>query len=226
MPIDPSTPLAQLALERPARTRVLERLGLDYCCGGKRSLAEACERRGLQTEVVVVALEAADESAQGADEPDWTARSSSELCDHIVSTHHAFLRSELPRISGLLEKVERAHGRELPRIPETRTVFEGLRAELESHLADEEQRLFPAVRAADGGAAPLDPALLTELSDEHAEAGAALERLHELTGGYDTAAARCNTHRATLEALHELELDLHRHIHEENNVLFPRLTAV
>lgn len=226
MTIDPSTTVTELALERPGSTRIFERLGLDYCCGGKRSLAAACERRGLDLATVTALLDGAEgDAADRERERDWRRASIAELCEHIVSVHHAYLRTELPCLSGLLEKVERAHGSELPELAETRAVFERLRAELESHIADEELRLFPALEVLEAAAERPSPALLEELEDEHAEAGAALERLRELTGGYDEARARCSTHRATLAALHELELDVHQHIHEENNVLFPRALA-
>ncbi|HSL65914.1 MAG TPA: hemerythrin domain-containing protein, partial [Gaiellaceae bacterium] len=118
--------------------------------------------------------------------------------------------------------VAKAHGAEDERLVEVGATFEGLRAELESHLEDEERRLFPAIVS--GGAAD-DPSVVAELEHEHEEAAAALDRLRALTDGFDLGGARCNTHRAALDALRELELDLHRHVHEENNVLFPRALA-
>ncbi len=219
MPIDPSRPLAELVLERPSRARVLERFGLDYCCGGKRSLAEACEHRDLEPETVAAELEAA--ALRPDAERDWGRAPLAELAEHIVRDHHGLLRRELPRLGALLEKVERAHGAELPELAELRETFAAMRAELEEHMADEEADVFPSFR--DGG--PFDPAEIAELEAEHAATGAALERLRELTGGYDLKRARCNTHRATIDGLRELELDLHRHIHEENNILFPRVFA-
>ena len=219
MSIDPSRSVAELVLERPSRARAFEDLGLDYCCGGKRSLVEACARRGVGLASAVTALEAADE--EPATEPDWTQVSVDDLCDHILSVHHARLREELPRIDGLLAKVVRAHGADRAELAELHETFTTLRAELEEHMADEEVRLFPACRA--GG--PHDSAFVAELEHEHAAAGAALERLRALSGGYDLERTLCNTHRASIDGLRELELDLHQHIHEENNVLFPRALA-
>jgi len=219
MPIDASRTVADLVLEQPSRARVLEELGLDYCCGGKTPLADACAARGLAVSEAVAALEAAGDLPTS--ERDWTTVPLPELCDHIVSEHHERLRVELPRLDGLLEKVVRAHGEERPSVVELRDTFTALRSDLEEHLAAEEQQLFPLVRA--GG--PYDPERVHELEHDHEWAGTALARMRDLTDGYDLEQALCNTHRATLDGLHELERDLHQHIHEENNVLFPRALA-
>ena len=219
MSIDPSRTVAELVLEQPSRSRVFEKLGLDYCCGGKRSLEEACERADVDVVAAVRALDSA--TVEPSPEPDWTHVSIARLCDHIVSVHHASLRAELPRLDTLLEKVVRAHGAEDPSLGEVRETFGAMRSELEAHMEDEEHRLFPLCRV--GG--PYDPGELGRLEDDHAATGAALENLRSLTHGYDLDHARCNTHRAMLDGLRELELDLHEHIHEENNVLFPRVLA-
>ena len=167
----------------------------------------------------VAALDAA--ANEPSPERDWTQAPLPELCDHIVSSHHEHLREELPRLDTLLEKVVRAHGDERPELAELRDVFTALRNELEEHITTEEEELFPLVRT--GG--PYDAEQVAELEHEHESAGSALAKLRELSGGYDLDRALCNTHRATLDGLRELELDLHQHIHEENNVLFPRALA-
>jgi regulator of cell morphogenesis and NO signaling len=217
--IDPSRTVAELVLEQPSRARVFEELGVDYCCGGKRRLDEACEARGVTVDTALAALEAARD--EHSTERDWARAPLVELCDHIVSAHHDRLREELPRLDGLLEKVVRAHGDERPELAEMRETFVALRVELEEHMATEEEELFPLV--ARGG--PYDEARVAELEHEHEFAGSALARLRELSGGYDLERALCNTHRATVDGLRELELDLHQHIHEENNILFPRALA-
>jgi regulator of cell morphogenesis and NO signaling len=221
--IDISSPVAELLLEQPSRARVFEGFGIDYCCGGNVPLEEACGRRGLDRAEVVVALEAADEAAavNGSGEKNWREAPLEELCGHIIAAHHDRLRVELPRLSTLLEKCERAHGADCPELAPIRATFEELRGELEVHMAEEETRLFPHCRAG----VRLKPAFLAQLEDDHAATGAGLARLRELTGGYDLGRARCNTHRATIDGLRELELDTHRHIHEENNILFPRMRA-
>lgn len=222
--IDPTTTVAELVIARPARARIFERLGIDYCCGGKRSLADACAERGLDAGTVTAVLSAIDDEPAG--EEDWSQASLGALCDHIVEAHHARLREELPRLSLLLEKVERAHGEGRPHLGEARAVFEELRGELETHMREEEESLFPACRRLEEEtAAEVDAVLVGRLEHDHEQAGALLRRLRELGGDYDLSAALCNTHRATLDSLHELERDLHTHIHEENNILFPRVLA-
>jgi regulator of cell morphogenesis and NO signaling len=217
--IDPSRTVAELVLEQPSRSRVFEELGVDYCCGGKRSLTDACEARGIPLDQAVAALESAANDT--SPERDWTQAPLPELCDHIVSSHHEHLREELPRLDTLLEKVVRAHGDARPELTELRDIFTALRNELEEHITTEEEELFPLVRT--GG--PYDAKQVAELEHDHESAGSALAKLRELSGGYDLDQALCNTHRATLDGLRELELDLHQHIHEENNVLFPRALA-
>jgi regulator of cell morphogenesis and NO signaling len=219
VPADPDRTIAELVLERPSRARELERLGLDYCCGGNRSLADACGTAGLDLGSTLEALDAAAEDVP--DEPDWQTVPLPELVDHIVSAHHDWLRQELPRLDGLLAKVVRAHADEDPQLRDLQATFVSLRAELEEHMADEEERLFPLCRSGE----PLDPRHVAELEDEHAATGRALAQLRTGTRDYDVDLARCNTHRATIDGLRELELDLHRHIHEENNVLFARALA-
>jgi regulator of cell morphogenesis and NO signaling len=221
MSINPSCLVGQLVVEQPARARVFEQLGIDYCCGGKISLADACLRHGLDLVSTVRVLEATASADVEVESEDWAAAPLSALCAHIVGIHHGRLRTELPRLSGLLEKVERAHAAGRPDLADVRATFEELRADLEHHMDDEEKHLFPACRA---GSSP-DPSLCEHLEAEHAASGAMLERLRKLTGDYDLDAALCNTHRATIDGLHHLEIELHRHIHEENNILFPRAFA-
>lgn len=221
MSIDPSRTVAELVVERPSRARVFEQLGLDYCCGGKQSLTDACAAGGVDPAAAAAALEEAGDAPPPGEGVDWSTAPLTELCDHIVDVHHVRLRSELPRLSVLLEKVEGAHGAGRPELASIRETFEALRAQLEAHVADEEERLFVVCRSG----APVEPAMLAGLEETHAATGEALETLRRLSRDYDLSGAFCNTHRAALDGLHELELDLHQHIHEENNVLFPRVLA-
>ena len=169
--IDPSRTVAELVLEQPSRSRVLEELGIDYCCGGKQSLTDACAARGIAPADAVAALDAAEN--EPSEERDWTQATLPELCDHIVSAHHERLREELPRLDTLLEKVVRAHGDERPELAKLRTTFIALRSELEEHMLAEEQQLFPLVRS--GG--PYDAQQVANLEHDHAWAGSALARL-------------------------------------------------
>jgi regulator of cell morphogenesis and NO signaling len=225
--IESSTSLAELVSERPQRIELFERLHLDYCCGGSQTLAEACATRGLDAGTVGQLLAALDEQLVGSTEGrDWRQVSIGELCDHIVSVHHNGLRGDLPRIAELLATVVRVHGEGRPELELTERAFATLRNELEPHLTEEEERLFPACRALEREGALPDGFELAEVDRhqaEHVEVGSRLAALRELGGGYDREQALCSTHRALLAALADFEADLHLHVHEENNDLFPRV---
>lgn len=220
MSVELDRSLAELVLERRSAARVLERLGLDYCCGGRRSLREACANRGLDAQTVAVFLER-ELDPVGLEARDWLSAPIADLCAHIVEEHHGRLRGELPRLSGLAERAASAHGEARPQLHELRDELEALRAELEEHIAEEERELFPVLLAGD---AP-EPGRLEQLLHEHDGTGARLRRLRELAGDYATEQALCATHRTPLQGLHGLEFDLHQHVHEENNILFPRALA-
>jgi len=224
--------VGELVTERPARSRVFESFGIDYCCGGKRSLREACEKKGVPLDDVAARLEEADAVGSGDNGVDAGSLALDELVDHIIATHHAYLREELPRLTFMTGKVAKVHGEEDKRLVEVRDVFERMRAELESHMTKEEMVLFPAVkRLADATSRPQFPFgslanPINAMEYEHDEAGDALAQLRTLTDGFMPPDWACNTYRAMLDGLHELEQDLHQHIHKENNVLFPRALKV
>lgn len=225
--LSPTATVGQLVTERPSRSRVFERWGLDYCCGGNKPLAQACAEKGISLQTVLDELQRND--AQASDEPvDWASASLSELADHIEATHHAYLRQELPRLTGLIEKVVQAHGQHHPELHQVQSIFQELRSELETHTWKEENILFPMCRELD--TAEVQPRFhcgsiqnpIRVMEMEHDRAGEALARLRTLTHGFTPPEDACNTYRATLDALAGLEADLHMHIHKENNVLFPR----
>jgi regulator of cell morphogenesis and NO signaling len=222
-------PLGELARDRPAAVPLLERLGLDYCCGGRVALADACAERRLDVTTVVATIETLTRIDHSKRAPHDVARASiAELCDHIVAVHHQEARREMPRISDLLARVVWAHGGEHSEFLDLTRTFDALRAELEEHLAVEEDTVFPACRALAAGEASLDPDAdaLLRCEDDHRAAGEMLARMRELSGGYDAGRALCNTHRVLLDALRRFELELHQHVHEENNVLFPQVRAL
>ena len=136
--------------ERPSRSRVFERLGIDYCCGGKQPLDAACSKAGHDLNDVLQALQESDACAAGAHDIDWSQARMTDLIDHIVSTHHAYLRRELPRLAQMGAKVVAAHGDRRPEVATSHEVLLALRAELEMHMDKEEQILFPMIKALDG----------------------------------------------------------------------------
>ena len=231
MNITPDTRVADLAAENPATLRVFERFGIDFCCGGKRPLAQVCAEKQVTFGELRTALEAAGEPA-GTEMPKADAELT-EIIRFVVVKYHADLRSELPRLSAMVAKVLAAHGTRFPEVlPELAEVFQGLREELELHMAKEERVLFPYVERLEdvsraGRTAPAPPfgsiaAPISMMEHEHESAGRALARLRELTAGYTLPEGACNTFRGLYHGLAELEKALHEHIHLENNVLFPR----
>lgn len=220
--------VGELVSERPGRSRVFEEYGIDYCCGGKKPLADACAKKGVATDDVLRELARADAAIVQDDAVDYGAMPLDELANHIVSTHHAYLADELPRLEHMAAKVARVHGESDVRLIELARVVDALSSELQSHMMKEEQMLFPIIRQlAHAGALP--PMHCGELANpirvmeaEHDAAGGALESMRRLTDGHTPPDWACNTYRALLDRLHALELDLHQHIHKENNILFPR----
>ncbi len=219
--------LGGLVASRPRLAPVFERLGLDYCCGGQQTLAEACSERELDPSTVIAMLEVF-EAEDAAQPDDVTGLSVAELSEHIVVHHHQPLRPQMDRISELLAKVVRAHGDQDPTTHRLQARFDALRAELEEHMLLEEEELFPACRALERGdrASPLGGDLLTQLEDTHSSTGAALAELREIGGDYRPENAHCTTHRVLLSELSAFELELHQHIHEENNILFPQVRGL
>lgn len=227
----------ELALEVPNAIRVFERFGIDYCCGGTKSLEEACVREKLLVDEVIYNLE---HEAQQTDEPVCTREVESgplaDLVQHIQSKHHVFTRQETARIEALLEKVCSVHGKNHPELLFIRTTFQALSRELSLHLMKEERILFPYIirmeEAVIQKERPLPPPFgsvqnpVHMMTQEHDSAGEALRTLREASAGYSLPADACLTYRTLYDALQGLESDLHQHIHLENNVLFPRAIAM
>jgi regulator of cell morphogenesis and NO signaling len=225
--LNPDTTVGELVTARPHRSRVFEELGIDYCCGGRKPLEQACQARGLDLQHVLARLEEADREPV-KDSRNWMQASMTELADHIEQTHHLYLRNELPRLTELTGKVRQVHSANHPETAEVERVVLALRSELESHMLKEEQILFPIIRELEA----TDTATtfhcgsvnnpIRVMEHEHDNAGHALSKLRELTNGYAAPDDACGTYRAMLDALQQLERDLHVHIHKENNILFPR----
>jgi regulator of cell morphogenesis and NO signaling len=218
--------VADLVLEQPSRSRVFERFGIDYCCGGKTPLSVACADRGVDPGEVAQALDDLV-PAEADDDVDWRDRPVAELCDHIVSHHHAYVRSELQPLRLLVNKVAAAHGDVHPELLDVRATFAGLADELEQHMVTEEQVLFPACVALDAGedsgfafGSVENP--IGVMLHEHDEVAGGLAGLRALTHDYEVPPDACASYRSMLDRLQTLELDTHRHVHEENNILFPR----
>lgn len=209
--------LSELAITRPGAVGVFQSHGLDFCCHGRRSLAEACTEKGLDPRSIAEEIE----SAAPIRSPitDWTNAPLTELVDFIERRYHAGLRADLPVLIELARKVERVH-RDKPTCPRGLTSHLEYMAEaIDDHLAKEEQVLFPIVRAGRGRMAACP---VQVMESEHEDHGRSLERLKELTGGFRAPAEACGSWNALYTGLARLTDELVEHIHLENNVVFPR----
>lgn len=216
----------EIVIENPSTSRIFEAAGIDYCCGGNKSLAEACERANVRTEYVLEQLERAKNS--GLARNDWASARASELIAYIVDQHHGYVRRETPRVNALLEKVIARHGQSHPEVLRIAQLFRELTDELGTHMAKEENVLFPMIERLEKGSGLPVPSPLGSVSypiarmiAEHDDAGALEAQIRNLANAYEPPADACPTFRALYSALQEFERDLHLHVHLENNILFP-----
>ncbi len=219
-----------IALEQPSSIRVFEQFGIDYCCGGRKPLSEACTAGKLEIGAVIAALEAAAKTPE-LDIEDWAGKSLESLSQHIVTTHHAFVKRELPRLALIAAKVVNRHGATKPELPLIAGTLARLDAELTQHLTKEETVLFPYISnlehaVATGAEKPhscfrtiANP--IAMMTQEHDAAGMLLAELRHLSHNFMTPDDACPTFHAFYDGLKEFEQDLHQHIHLENNILFP-----
>jgi regulator of cell morphogenesis and NO signaling len=219
--------LGTIVAQNPTLAGVFERLQLDYCCGGKQSLATACQARGLDAATVLTMLQAIAEMDPARPVANPAAMTLTELTDHIEQTHHVYVKRELPVLLEQARRLVTAHGERDPRHAVAAATVTALHDEMFMHMAKEEQILFPIVRQLDRGDAGenhcgtvANPIRVMELEHEHA--GDAIHHLRRLTRGFTPEPDSCETHRAFLSGLSQFERDLHEHVHKENNILFPR----
>lgn len=218
MTLNPTTSLGELASSHPTAARVFLRHRLDFCCGGTRSLTEACRAAGLDPGVIL------DEIVRdgGSAEPSWNERPLDELADHIEARYHAALRRDLPPLIAAARRVERVHAAK-PEVPAgLADLLDRFFREMQAHMAKEEAVLFPMIRRGARGEAVYMPVRVME--SEHDAHGRQLARIRELTGDLQPPAVACTTWRALYSGLEALEAELMQHIHLENSVLFPRAT--
>ncbi|MEO8503420.1 MAG: iron-sulfur cluster repair di-iron protein [Acidobacteriota bacterium] len=231
MNITPTTGVGELAAAAPAAIRVFQRHGIDFCCGGKLPLQEACDRHQVPFSALKGELEAA--LAPSPEGTDWNHEPLGTLIEHIVSRYHDDLRHELPRLEAMAAKVNERHGPRHPELfPDLLLTVQGMRTELEQHIAEEERSIFPRLARLGTELAEEPAALqtiqgeLAHLREDHQEAGDALAHLRELTGGFNLPPDACMTFRGLYVGLADLERDLQMHVHLENNILFPRAAAL
>lgn len=222
-----------IALEQPQATRVFEKLKIDYCCGGDKTLSEACKSAGVEiSNVEALLAEAGRADLQSDGSPDFQKATLRELIDHILDKHHVYTKNEIQRLESLIAKVISAHGGNHPELKDVGRLFEQICDDLKPHMFKEEQALFPYVQKMEGSAvenrsAPLAPFGTVNnpvrmMMMEHDAVGELLRELRATTSNYTVPADGCISYQTLYQALEAFEQDLHQHIHLENNILFPR----
>jgi regulator of cell morphogenesis and NO signaling len=222
--LTPNLTLAEIVTTHPSLAPQLEAYDLDYCCGGSTTLQDACAANALDVTTVLDGLADA-----ATDEPadTWSTMGILELVDHLEATHHAYLWSELPRLSALMDKVVGVHGERHPELADIGDCYATIRADLEPHLLKEERVLFPMVRELATADSPRsmrsgsieDP--ISVILSEHDTVGDLLRQLRSLTHSYTPPADGCDSYVALFTGFETMEADTHLHIHKENNLLFP-----
>jgi regulator of cell morphogenesis and NO signaling len=218
--------LGEIVAANPAAARALDRLGLDYCCHGDRTVADASVAAGLDPAVVAAELDALPVDGDRT----WTELDAPALAEHIVATHHHYLHEELPLLDELAAKVLSVHGRNHPELVRVRALVAAVKADLEPHLRKEEQVLFPAIAAAAAGRREFPFGTVAQpirvMLAEHDRAGDLLAGLRAATSGYAVPDDACASYRSLYQRLEALELDTHLHVHKENHTLFPAALAL
>ena len=210
---------------------VFSNYGIDFCCGGKISVAEACSNAKTNESLVISALENL-KNQQGSAVHDFDSWDLGFLADYIMHTHHQYVSKAIPAILPLAQKVAEVHGEHHAEVIRINELFQDLANELLMHMQKEEKILFPYIKklAIDKSAGKCsDPSCfgsiatpISVMEQEHETAGIILKQLFRLSNGYTVPEDACNTFRVLFGKLKEFEDDLHRHIHLENNILFPK----
>jgi len=225
------TKVNEIALSNPGARHILEDAGIDYCCGGGKSLEEACLRANVPAAEILRKLRLNGERV-GPGEAHWTSAPLAELTKHIRERHHNYVRDAIPRLRALLSKVREKHGSNHRELGEIEEHFADLTHEMLMHMQKEEQILFPFIdsleRAVIGGGVVEPPFFKTvrnpiySMMKEHDSAGERMRQIRAASSGFRAPADACASYQAVYQDLEQFEKDLHLHVHLENNILFPR----
>ncbi len=223
--------LANIVTLKPAAATIFEKHNLDYCCHGKQTLKQACNNDSLKLKVIEQELETIFFYESGSPQLNYSGMPLQELSEHIVQKHHRYVKDATPRILAHLQKVSSKHGDRHPELHEIYKLFAAVSDELGQHMYKEEHILFPRIKEmalADEGNSQFSEHGTGYLSgpihimeSEHETAGNMLQQIRDLTNNFSSPADACTTFKLAYTELNEYEHDLHRHVHLENNILFP-----
>ncbi|MDO5654603.1 MAG: iron-sulfur cluster repair di-iron protein [Flavobacteriaceae bacterium] len=217
--------IGQLVAENYQYASIFKKYDIDFCCQGNRTIGEACDKKELDTEKVVSSLNAVNKE-QTLGEPDFDSWDLDLLADYIQKKHHRYVENKIPEIQPYLDKICRVHGGRHPELHQINQLFQETAGELTMHMKKEELMLFPQIRKMVSqkgeGVKGNMKAMVDEMMHEHLNEGERFHEIMELSNNYTPPADACNTYAVTFALLKEFEEDLHRHIHLENNILFPK----
>ena len=223
--------MGEIATKDLRKAEIFKKYGLDFCCGGKKTVQEACAEKGIDSTKVEEELRKADQNIVSRPIPynDWAP---DFLADYIVNTHHSYVKKSLPEIRGYANKVASVHGNHHPELITIRDLVEEINEELIDHMGKEENILFPFVKqlvAAKNSGQPLPPVdfgtvenPINMMQHEHEAVGRNLEQIRKLSKNYALPQDACASYSVFFKMMEEFESDLFIHIHLENNILFPK----
>lgn len=218
-------PIGEIVADDFRAALIFKSNNIDFCCGGKKSLEEACHEKGVDPSKIVALLE---ENAIIPVNPshDFKNWKPDFLCDYVVNTHHRYVLSTMPDLVFYTQKIANVHGDNHPELVEVAALFAQINSELLQHLKKEEEVLFPAIKSVlannDRESKELIISEISRMSSEHEFAGGAMDAINELTHHYKLPEDACSTYQVTFKLLDQFEDDLHVHVHLENNILYPK----
>ncbi len=227
--------IGEIVAEDYRTAKVFQKYDMDFCCGGDVALSTACGERGIELPRVIEELSEAKEGTIERNQ-NYSAWALSFLIDYIVNVHHSYVKENTGQLRDYTHKIAEVHGARHPELQEIASLFDGIATELLNHLKEEEEDFFPAVKRMEecqkAGTAPA-PAdresietALDRLVQDHEAVGDAIHKIHSLAGGFAIPDDACNTYTVTYQKLKEFEDDLHKHVHLENNILFPKVARL
>ncbi|HEY0897109.1 MAG TPA: iron-sulfur cluster repair di-iron protein [Sphingobacteriaceae bacterium] len=218
------------------KAQVFRKLGIDFCCGGKKTLSEVSRKKGISVETIkeeLAAMERSETASCGLNFDKWEI---DFLAEYIINTHHGYAKENIPFISEMAAKVARVHGEHHPELPAVAEAFARIAQDLSLHMVKEEKILFPFIKELvqvkktggkleDKAVGPVvNPIRVMEM--EHEQVGEDMEEIRTLTSNYTLPADACSSYTILFRKLEEFEDDLHKHVHLENNILFPKAIAI
>lgn len=222
--------IGEIVAENFHAARIFENFGIDFCCGGKKTIKEACSEKGISPDFVIKELtKIENEKLQEVHYNNWNV---DFLADYIINNHHSYVLNSIPTIEHHLQKVALKHGEKHPELPKLMEAFTILKDDLLTHMAKEEKMLFPYIkkmRIAELNTfeLPVPPFGAVDnpirvMEAEHEDAGRMIKEINNITNNYTAPADACQTFKILYKELQEFEKDLHTHVHLENNILFPK----